>query len=78
MDETNQTSRAKSYSYKSNSNAKTGSCREASSSEEEDVGMRKNRRKGDFEKTNKESNRKVLNRKILNYLSVVEKVTLKM
>ena len=39
-------------------NAKTGSCSEASSSEEEDVGMRKSRRKSDFENTNEESNGK--------------------
>ena len=31
---------------------KTGSCSEASSSEEEDIGMRKGRRKSDFENTN--------------------------
>ena len=58
VDETNQTSWARSYSYKSNLNAKTGSCSESSSSKEEDVGMRKSRRKGDFENTNKESNGK--------------------
>ena len=34
VDDTNQTSRAKSYSCKSNSNAKTGLCSESSSSEE--------------------------------------------
>ena len=53
VDETNKTSQAKSYSYKSNLNAKTGSCSEASSSEEEDVGIRKSRRKSDFENTSK-------------------------
>ena len=37
-------------------NAKKGSCSEASSSEEEDIGIRKGRRKGDFENTNKELN----------------------
>ena len=45
MNETNQKSRARSYTYKSNLNAKTVSCSEASSSEEEDIGMRKGRRK---------------------------------
>ena len=56
VDETNQTSIAKSYSYKRNFNAKTDSCSEASSSEEEDIGIRKSRRKSDFENTNKELN----------------------
>ena len=37
-------------------NAKTGSCSEASSGEEEDIGMRKSRRKSDFENTSKELN----------------------
>ena len=37
-------------------NAKTGSFSEASSSEEENIGMRKGRRKSDFENTNKELN----------------------
>ena len=37
---------------------KKGACGEASSSEEEDVGMRKSRRKGDFEHTKEESNGK--------------------
>ena len=37
-------------------NAKTGSCSEASSSEEEDIGIRKGRRKSDFKNTNKELN----------------------
>ena len=37
-------------------NAKTCSFSEASSSEEEDVGMRKGRRKSDFENTNEELN----------------------
>ena len=37
-------------------NAKTVSCSEASSSDEEDVGIRKGRRKIDFENTNKELN----------------------
>ena len=58
MDATNQTGRAISYSYKSNLNAKIGSFSEASSSEEEYVGMRKSRRKGDFEDKKKESNGK--------------------
>ena len=39
MNETNQTSRERSYTYKSNLNAKTGSFSEASSSEEEYIGM---------------------------------------
>ena len=55
MNETNQTSKAISYTYKSNLNAKTGSCSEASSSEEEDIGMRKGRKKW-FENTNKKLN----------------------
>ena len=37
-------------------NAKTGSCSEASSSEEEDIEMRKSRRKSDFDNKNKELN----------------------
>ena len=37
-------------------NAKTGSCSEASSSEEEYIGMPKGRRKSDFENTKKELN----------------------
>ena len=56
MNETNQTSQARSYTNKSNLNAKTGSCSEASSSEEEDIGMRKGRRKSDLENKNKELN----------------------
>ena len=48
VNKTNQKSRARSYTYKSNLNAKTGSCSEASSSEEEDIGMRKGRRKSYF------------------------------
>ena len=56
VNETNQKSRARSYTYKSDLNAKTGSCSEASSSEEEDIGMRKGRRKSDFENTNKKLN----------------------
>ena len=51
VNKTNQTSRAISYTYKSNLNAKTGSCSEASSSEEEYIGMRKGRRKSDFDNT---------------------------
>ena len=58
MDEKNQTSQAISYSYKSNLNAKTGSCSEASSSEGKDNGMRKGREKSDFENTNEELNGK--------------------
>ena len=56
VNEKNQTSRARSYTYKSNLNAKTGSCSEASSIEEEDIGMHKGRRKSDFENTNEELN----------------------
>ena len=59
VDETNKTSQAKSYSYKSNSNAKKDACSDASRSEKEDVGMLKSRRKGYFEHTNKESNGKI-------------------
>ena len=51
VDETNKTIRANVQSYKSNLNAKKGACSEASSSEEEDVGMSKSSRKGDFEHT---------------------------
>ena len=58
VDKTNQTSQARTYSYKYNLNAKTGSCSESISSEEEDFGMRKSRRKSDFENTNEESNGK--------------------
>ena len=43
---------------KKKSNAKKGACNEASSSEEEDVGMRDSRRKGDFEHSNEELNGK--------------------
>ena len=78
VDETNQTSRERSYSYKSNLNAKTGSCSEASSSEEEDVGMRKSRRKRYLFIQMKYQMVKVLKRKTLNHLRVVEKVTFKM
>ena len=56
MNETNQTSRERSYTYKSNLNGKTGGCSEARSIEDEDIGMRKGRRKSDFENTNKELN----------------------
>ena len=56
MDDTNKTSRANSDSYNSNLNVKKGACTESISSEEEDVGMHKIRRKGGFEHTNKESN----------------------
>ena len=56
MEETNRTSQANSDSYKTNSNAKKGACTEASSSEEEHVGMRVSMRKGDFEHSNEESN----------------------
>ena len=41
VNETNQTSRARSYTYKSNLNSKTGSYSEASTSEEKYIGMRK-------------------------------------
>ena len=56
VNETNQKNRARSYTYKSNLNAKTGSCSEAISSEEEGIGMSKSRRKSDFENTNEELN----------------------
>ena len=39
-------------------NAKTGSCSEASISEEENIVIRKGSRKSDFDNTNKESNGK--------------------
>ena len=78
MDETNQTSRARSYSYKSNLNAKTGSCIESSSSEEEDVGMRKNRRKSDFDNTNEESNGKTIEEEEIKLPRYGKKVALKM
>ena len=54
MDETNRTSQENSDSYKTNLNAKKGACNEARSSEEEDVGMRDGKRKGNFEPTNEE------------------------
>ena len=56
MDETNRTSQANSDSYKTYLNAKKGACNEARSSEEEHVGMRDSRRKGNFENSNEESN----------------------
>ena len=56
MDETNRTSQANSDSYKTYLNAKKGACNEASSSEEEHVGMRISMIKGDFEHSNEESN----------------------
>ena len=59
-DETNRISQANSDPYKSNLNEKTGSFIEVSSSEEEDVGMRKIRRKIDFDNTNKESNGNII------------------
>ena len=58
VNETNQTSLVRNYTYKSNLNAKTGSFSGASSSEEEDIGMRKGREKSDFENTNEELNGK--------------------
>ena len=58
-------------------NAKTGSCSEASSSEEEDIGMRKGRRKSDFENTNEELNGSSIEER-LDHLSLVEKVALKL
>ena len=51
LDETNQTSQARSYSYKLNLTAKTGSCSKARSSEEEDIGMRKGERKTESYRT---------------------------
>ena len=77
MDETNRTIQANSDSYKNKSNAKKGACNEARISEEEHVGMRDIRRKGDFDPTNEESNGKVVMRRIINYLIVLGKVTLK-
>ena len=56
MDETNRTSQANIDSYKTNSNAKKGTCNEARSSEEEHVGMHDGMRKGDFEHSNESSN----------------------
>ena len=56
---------------------KKGACSEASNSEEEDVGMRKSRRKSDLSIKTKNQMEKILKRKRLNYLSVVKKVTLK-
>ena len=41
-------------------NARTGACSEASSSEEEDVGMSKSRRKSDFEHTNEQLKGKII------------------
>ena len=59
-------------------NAKTGSFSEVSSSQEEDVGMRKNRRKVVLRIKTRNHMEKVSNRKRLNYPNVVEKLTLKM
>ena len=56
-DKTNRTSQENIHSYKTDLNAKKVACNEASSSEEEHVGMRDSMRKGDFEHSNKESNR---------------------
>ena len=56
MDETNITSQANSDSNKKKLNAKKGECNEARISEEEHVGMRYSRRKGDFDHSNEESN----------------------
>ena len=56
MNKTNQTSRARCYTYKSNFNIKTGSCSEASSSEQEDIGIRKGMTKSYLGNTNKELN----------------------
>ena len=77
MDETNQTSRARTYSYKSNLNSKIGACSEASSSEEEYVGMRKSRIKSDLRIQTKNRMEKLLKRKRIIHLSVVGKMTLK-
>ena len=52
VNETNQTSQARSYTYKSNLNAKIGSCSEARSIQEENIGMRKGRIKSYFDNTN--------------------------
>ena len=56
MDYTNRTRQANSDSYKTDLNAKKCACNEASSSEEEHVGMRDSMRKDDFEHSNEESN----------------------
>ena len=53
-DKTKRTSQANSDSYKTDLNAKKGSCNEARSSEEEHVGMRDSMRKCDFEHSNEE------------------------
>ena len=76
-DETKKISRANSDSYKSNFNAKTGVCCEASISEEEDVGMRKNRRKVILSIQTRNKMENEMKRRRLNYLSVVGKVTKK-
>ena len=55
-------------------NAKTGSCSEASSSEEEDIGMRKDRRKSDFENTNEELNGKIIEEEEIKSLKCGRKV----
>ena len=57
-DKTNITSQANSDSNKKKLNAKKGECNEARISEEEHVGMRGSKRKGDFEHSNEESNGK--------------------
>ena len=56
MEETNRTSQANSESYKIDLNAIFFAWNEASSSEEEHVGMRDSMWKGDFEHSNEESN----------------------
>ena len=54
VNKTAQTSRAKSSTYNSNFNADTPRRSEASSSEEEDIGMRKGSRKSNVENTNED------------------------
>ena len=54
MNNTTRTSQTKSDTYNSDFNVNTPIWSEASSSKEEDIGMRKGRRKSDSENTNEE------------------------
>ena len=78
LNNTTRTSQAISNTYNSNFNADTPLCSEASSSEEEDIGMRKGMRKGHFENTNKEVKGKIIEKEEIKNLSVAGKVKLKL
>ena len=72
MNKTTQISRATSNTYNSNSNADTPLCSEASSSEEEDIGMRKGSGKSNFVNTNEEVKGEISEKEDNKYLSVAE------